>query len=214
MGDACHKPIAGMDQGCQTLFTAPAASPPAQLPPAPHPSRASSQTPEFGQSRLGGRWPEFLPSGFTECPQQSPTPLDLSCLPVPFGLRLPLQDQAGGAPGSPKAKVQGRQALPPFPPTAPALSQSVPLSHCTPSGAGLASRPGLRGTTLSGQAPLLPSLPCPTPPRSPHMLGSIRPPDLAPAGPHTTLLPRCLYDTKSFSHLEVLQQPPWLGPGT
>ena len=119
VGDACHKPIAGMDQGCQTLFTAPAASPPAQLPPAPHPSRASSQTPEFGQSRLGGRWPEFLPSGFTECPQQSPTPLDLSCLPVPFGLRLPLQDQAGGAPGSPKAKVQGRQALPPLPPPAP-----------------------------------------------------------------------------------------------
>lgn len=53
---------------------------PQPIPPGPRHKSLS-----LARAIWGDKWPECLPSGFTKCPQQSPTPLDLSCLPCHLG---------------------------------------------------------------------------------------------------------------------------------
>lgn len=218
MGDTCHTPAAGMHQGCQTLFTAPATSPPVPLPP-PMPPGPRHKPPSLARATWGTGGLSFcqvaLPSALSRVQHRWTS----SVSPAPFGLRGPLQDQARGALGSPEAKVQGHQALLPRSPTAPALAPSPshfraahPQEPVWPAGWGYWAPPRVAGphlcppararerAALIGSAASRPHLsrPCPTLPRSPHTLGS---PDFRPWLPQVPRGHRCLLAS-------VTQNPP------
>lgn len=162
-------------------------------------------TPEFGQSHLGGRKPEFLPNGFTKCPQQGPIPLDLRRLSGAIWAESSTPGPRERCSGSPGPRCKATRLFCPAHPLSLLPLLIHPIVTHTRTGAGPANCLGLLSTTLTDQAPPLlsslgegeghpdlPASPLPPPPQCTRLYLTS---GLVPAGPHITSPPPCLSGT-------------------
>lgn len=144
-----HSRHGGSDRSYQTSQS-PAASLsahlPCPIPPEAHPNPPSLGTATWGPGSLGS----FHSSSSTRCPGQSPAVASF----VPFGWEVPLENQVGGALGSPQTKVPRCEVTGHFPavhplpqlpiPIYPVFMPRSPRSWCgRPAGWGCPTAPGV-----------------------------------------------------------------------